>query len=129
MSAALLGLAAAHAGWASGWRWPGGSDHELAETVVGPGADLPPASAMWAVAGALGVAAGLVTAAGPGAGPVARSGVSAVAAVLLLRGTVGPVVDLAQGADARYHRLDLLIYSPLCLALGAGAAALARRAR
>ena len=44
---ALTGLAALHAAWALGWRWPGGSDRELAERVVGPGAELPQPEMIW----------------------------------------------------------------------------------
>ena len=81
------------------------------------------------MAASLGLAAGLVAAAArPGAGRVARAGTWVVAGVLLLRGGAGPITDLAGGLDDRYERLDLLLYSPLCLALGAGAALVAREA-
>lgn len=50
---ALAAIGAVHAAWALGWRWPGGDDAALAERVVGNGAELPPASATWAVAAAL----------------------------------------------------------------------------
>jgi hypothetical protein len=125
--ATLAAIAALHAAWALGWRWPGGSDRALAETVVGPGAELPPPAAAWAVSGSLALAAGLVAAAArPGAGRLVRVGAKAVAGALLLRGAAGPVGDLAGGLDGRYERLDLLLYSPLCLTLGAGAALVAR---
>lgn len=127
--AGLASIAVLHAAWALGWRWPGGSDRELAETVVGAGAELPPRVAIWAVAGALALAGGLVAAAArPGAGRLERVGAWGVAGTLLLRGAVSPVADIAGGLDARYERLDLLLYSPLCLALGAGAALVARDA-
>ena len=125
----LAAIAALHAAWALGWRWPGGSDRELAETVGGPGAELPPPAEIWEVAGALALAAAVVAAAArPRAGRLERAGTWAVAGVLLLRGAAFPVIDLAGGLDDRFERLDLLLYSPLCLALGAGAALVARGA-
>jgi hypothetical protein len=48
--------------------------------------------------------------------------------VLLARGAIGIASDLHGGVEERYQRLDLAIYSPLCLALGGGAALVARRA-
>jgi len=36
----LVALAALHAAWALGWRWPGGSDRECVETVGGSGVDI-----------------------------------------------------------------------------------------
>ncbi len=126
--AGLTAIAAVHAAWALGWRWPGGSDAALAERVVG-GTDLPSAEATWAVAAALLAAAGLVRAAGDANAPkVVRTGAWTVAGVLLARGIGGPVADLAGGLQGPYVRLDLMIYSPLCLALGAGAAAVAASA-
>lgn len=127
--AGLASIAALHAAWALGGRWPGGSDREWAETVGGPGAKLPPPAATWAVAGALALAASLVgAAAGPEPGRLVRAGSWTVATVLLVRGLAGPVTDVAGGLDDRYERLDLLLYSPLCLALGTGAALVARQA-
>jgi len=125
--ASLAALAALHAAWALGWRWPGGSDREWVETVGGPGAELPSPAEIWAVAAALAFSASFVGAAArPEAGRLARIGAGAVAGVLLIRGLVGPVTDLAGGLDDRFERLDLLLYSPLCLALGSGAALVAR---
>jgi hypothetical protein len=48
--AALSGLAALHAAWALGWRWPGGSDRAWADRVIGAGAGVPPDAASWSVA-------------------------------------------------------------------------------
>lgn len=125
----LVAIAALHAAWAIGWRWPGGSDREFAETVGGPGAELPSPAATWAVAGALTTTSSLVAAAArPEPGRLVRAGTWTVAAVLLARGLIGPVTDFAGGLDDRFERLDLLLYSPLCLALGAGAALVAREA-
>ena len=119
--AALAGIAALHAAWALGWRWPGGSDRAFADRVVGEGAGMPPEPATWAVAGVLLAAAGLVGAAGRGARAVpVRAGALGVAGVLLARGSAGLALDVAGGFGTIYQRLDTAIYSPLCLALGAG---------
>jgi hypothetical protein len=40
---------------------------------------------------------------------------------------VGLPLDLAGGLRRRYQRLDLAVYAPLCGAISAGAAAVARR--
>ena len=85
---------------------------------------MPPEPATWAVAGLLLAAAGLVGAAGRGARAVpVRAGALGVAGVLLARGSAGLALDVAGGFDTVYQRLDAAIYSPLCLALGAGALA------
>ncbi len=128
--AALAGIGAIHAAWALGWRWPGGSDQALAERVVGHGASLPSAALTWAVTGLLVVAAGAVatTAARNRASDhrLARVATWGVAGVLVFRGMVMIPLDLVGGIDTLYDRLDLTIYSPLCLALAAGASAVAR---
>lgn len=127
--AGLAAIAALHGAWALGWRWPGGSDSELAERVIGAGSELPPDWATWLVAGVLAGSAVVVrTAATAEASPFVRRLAWAVAGVLLVRGTVSIPVDLTRGFDEIYERLDLVIYSPVCLALGAGAAIVARRA-
>jgi len=125
---ALVGLAALHAAWALGWRWPGGSDRELAERVLSGGTELPPEWATWAVALALTGAAVVVRgAASTEPPPLVRRLAWGVAGVFLIRGAASPPMDLIRGSDGLYERLDLAIYSPLCLVLGAGTAALARR--
>lgn len=127
--AGLAAIAALHAAWALGWRWPGGDDRELAERMIGAGAELPPAWATAVVASALAGAAAVVRAAARSPeSPAARRLATAVAGILLLRGTVSIPIDLARGLTETYERLDITIYSPLCLALGAGAAVAARPA-
>lgn len=123
--AALTGIAALHVAWALGWRWPGGSDAAFAERVLSSGR-LPPDWATWTVAGLLTGAAGVVRAASVGSGftPV-RAGALAVAAALLARGSGGLALSLAGGLETPYERLDVKVYSPLCLALGYGTLAAA----
>jgi len=134
----LASLAGLHAAWALGWRWPGGGERELAERVLGQserdrlgGARMPPAPLTWSVAVALAAAAAIVRAAGTGPrSRTLRGAAWAVSAVFLARGAVSIPSDLIGGPDDTYQRLDLAIYSPLCLAVGAGtAAAVARTGR
>jgi hypothetical protein len=123
----LATIAALHAAWALGWRWPGGSDQALADHVVGHGAELPPDGLTWLVAALLLTGAAIVRAAA-GTRTRLRLAAWAVASVLLARGAVYVPIDLAGGLGDVYSRLDLAIYSPLCLALGAGTARLLTRA-
>jgi Protein of unknown function (DUF3995) len=126
----LAAIAAVHAAWALGWRWPGHDDESLAERVVGAGAQLPAEPLVWAVAGLLTGAAGSVAAVGAGRREqLVRSAAWSVAGVLLVRGAAYIPVDLIGGLDSEYARLDLAIYSPLSLALGLGAAIVARGPR
>ncbi|PPK94124.1 uncharacterized protein DUF3995 [Kineococcus xinjiangensis] len=129
--AVLLALAGVHAGWALGWRWPGTDDRSWADRVIG--ADVPPpsAAACWTVAAGLTAAAGAVASAASGrGGRPARLAGRLVAAAFAARGAAGPVDSLARGLDSPYRRLDVALYSPLCLAIAAGTfAAVARGAR
>ena len=129
VTAALTGLATLHAYWALGGSWPGHDDRSLAETVVGPGAALPPTPATWAVAGLLATSAAAMASTTAGRGPrvpvLAITWATGVA--LLARGGIGLPASLASGLDTRFGQLDALIYSPLCLALGAATILVARR--
>ena len=128
--AVLVALAALHAAWALGWRWPGGSDRAFAERVLGSGAtEAPPSAASWAVAvGLLGAAVIVGRTADERPSRALRLATWAVSGVFLARGALFIPVDLVRGFDGIYERLDLAIYSPLCLALGGGAAMVARNA-
>ena len=127
---ALGGLALIHAAWALGWRWPGGTDQALAERVVGAGAALPAEPLIWAVAALLGAAATVVAAVGAGRRErLLRAATWSVAGVLIARGVVSIPIDLIGGHDSIYAQLDLALYSPLCVALGIGAAIIARGPR
>ncbi len=127
--ATLTAIAGLHAAWALGWRWPGGDDRAFAERVVGYGAaEAPPAAATWAVASALlGAAAIVRTTAGGTQSRGLRRATWGVAGVFLARGAFGLSAAAIRGFDEIYERLDAAVYSPLCLALGAGTAAVARR--
>ncbi|MFJ6616299.1 DUF3995 domain-containing protein [Kitasatospora sp. NPDC091335] len=131
VAAALAATGVLHAVWAV-TPWPFGSAEEFADSVVGQGDGVPPAAACLAVAGALGAGAYLVgSEAGvlPAVGPrrLRRAGVRTVAGVLLARGVAGPVLfGRVDERSERFRRLNARYYSPLCVALGAGAAAVAR---
>lgn len=135
---ALAAVGGLHAVWARS-PWPLPDRAALAEAVAGVGPEEAPTPAMClAVAGALGAAAYLVGARSgvlPAVGPerLRRAGAGTVAGVLLARGVLGPVVFRGEGGrvgrSERFRRLNLRCYSPLCVALGAGAAAVARGGR
>ena len=126
-SAVVLGaLAVLHGIWAFS-PWPLDSRARYAEVVVGVRErDLPSTAATLGVAGLLAAAArlvlmrsGVVSSAGPAWLP--RWGVRVVAAALLLRAAAGFAVSGLGWGDApeAFRRLDLTVYSPLCLVLGA----------
>ncbi|MFG3049624.1 DUF3995 domain-containing protein [Kitasatospora sp. NPDC048239] len=136
--AAVAGVLAATGALHAVWTvtpWPARTPEEFADTVIGTGDTVPPVAACLAVAGLLGTAAYLVGAeAGvlPAAGAkrVRRAGVRTVAGVLLARGAAGPLLfgGLTERTE-RFKRLNARYYSPLCLALGAGAAVVAAAGR
>ncbi|GHH73954.1 hypothetical protein GCM10018781_39670 [Kitasatospora indigofera] len=128
VAGALAATGALHAVWAA-TPWPLRTREDFADAVVGVGVEgLPSPSACLAVAGALGAAAYLVGAragALPAAGPrwARKAGSGTVAAVLLARGAGGLLLFAGGRIERteRFRRLDRRYYSPLCLALGAGA--------
>jgi hypothetical protein len=99
------------------------------DTVVDRTGRLPPVPLTWTVAVGLVAAAGIVRAAGAGASPAVRAAGWVVSAVFLARGAVSIPADLAGGPEDAYQRLDLAIYSPLSLTLGAGTAAVLTSSR
>ena len=127
---ALGALAAFHVAWGRGSSFPFRDGDELADAVAGRRA-VPPPSACFAVAGALSVAATLVADVPRLPRHVQRIGVIGVAVVLATRGALGFAgrTDVVSpgSASARFRRLDRRVYSPLCLALAAGALSSRRR--
>ena len=127
-------LAVLHGIWAVS-PWPVDSRARYAEVVVGVDErDLPSTAATLGVAGLLALAARLVLMRGgvvPPVGPawVPRLGVRVLAAALLVRAAAGFVVSGSGWGDSpeSFRRLDLAVYSPLCLALGVAATFLAAR--
>lgn len=138
VAGALGAIGVLHAVWMR-TPWPLGSPAEFADTVVGVGVERLPTPAMCAeVAVALGAASYLVGArAGvlPAVGPrlLRTAGAGAVSGVLLARGVGGLLLFGPAGPGRRiarterFLRLDRRYYSPLCLALGTGAALVAAR--
>jgi hypothetical protein len=110
-SAALLAISGLHVAWGLGASWPQ-IDREPADPV-----------ACFAVAGLLGVAAGLVAGRPRRAPRLNRLGARAVTGVLATRGAFGMAgrTDLlASGASSeRFRAMDRRMYSPVCLALAA----------
>jgi hypothetical protein len=132
---AVLGaLSALHVAWALGSPWPAESRRELAERVFSPAevdaldGGMPPAIATWTVAGGLGAAAAVVTAAGAGVrSRRLRAATWAIAALFGARSVAYLPSDLKGGGPQNaYERLDLKLYAPLCAAVAAGTAAVAR---
>ncbi|HEY3673117.1 MAG TPA: DUF3995 domain-containing protein [Acidimicrobiia bacterium] len=120
----LFVLAGLHVAWGRGSTFPFADRDGLNDTVVGR-ASTPPPSACLAVAGALTMAGALVADVAPLPRPIQRLGVTGVAVVLASRaalGFAGRTDAVSPGsASVRFRRLDRRVYSPLCLALAAGA--------
>jgi len=128
-SAALAAAGAFHVLWAAGVTWPTADAESLARAVVGT-TSFPSAAATLVVSALLGAAALSVQARVRPLGrlgaipfPLADLGVRVVAATLFLRGSVGVVTSSigVGNPTAPYRTLDLIVYSPLCLAMAWGA--------
>ncbi|WP_433273614.1 DUF3995 domain-containing protein [Actinosynnema sp. CS-041913] len=124
----LAAVGALHVVWMFS-PWPLRTREEFASRVVGVPADRLPSPGLTAVpALLLALAAYLVVGradlvAVPGPEWPAVVGTAGVAAVLLLRGVGGLVASA--GKKTEFARLDLRIYSPLCIALSAATASVA----
>jgi Protein of unknown function (DUF3995) len=138
-TAATLGIIGAlHAAWAAGSSFPASDKTALARAVVG-GTTFPDATSSAVVAVLLAVSTALVAArsdpqstlgkAVPG--QLAWAGTVTTAGVLGLRGVAGFVASTFHVIDTtrEFRRLDLLAYSPLCIALALGALAVVRPSR
>ncbi|HYP47366.1 MAG TPA: DUF3995 domain-containing protein [Thermoleophilaceae bacterium] len=130
-SAGLLAIAGLHALWATGSPWPLRDSRELADKVAGRPGDFHSPAECLAVSGLLVTASALVAGAPRGSPRLSRIGAAGVIAVLTTRGALGLAgrTDvLAPGASSeRFRRIDRRVYSPLCLALAAGALPALRR--
>ncbi len=135
-AATFVAIAALHGYWAMGGFWPGHDPESLARTVVGgqPGMRFPGPSACWAVAAVLVAGAVVVLAAGgvlalPVPAPIARGAAGVGALALLLRGLEGFVDERLRPdtAGSPFARLNVRLYSPLCLALAIATAVAAWR--
>lgn len=126
-------VAVLHAYWAFGGRWPGHDELSLARTVVGSkGVTTMPARGPTLVVALLIFVAGVLALAPVGVSPIVLPpmlqtlAIAALAVVFLARGAIGftPLFRRLQ-AEEPFATLDRRLYSPLCLALGAGFAVLA----
>lgn len=132
LSGVLFALAAIHIYWAFGGKWPGSTEQELVDTVVGVGDKMPSTALCLVVAIGLGLM-GLMPLIASGImddRPLAQMGLATalpwllagIAAIFLLRGlaTVAAkfVPDLAKNRAARFVELDARFYGPLCLFIG-----------
>jgi hypothetical protein len=122
----FVSIAAVHAYWAMGGLWPGTDTDSLHRMVVGgaPGRFSPGPAATWIVAALL-LGAALTVLGGAGLVPLPvprpwlRTAALVGAAVLLIRGLQG-FVDTRMRPDTAggpFARLNVWIYSPLCLVL------------
>jgi hypothetical protein len=122
-AATLAAIAGLHVAWGRGSPFPFSDRDQLADAVVGT-RRVPSPSACYAVAGALGAAAGLVQGVPTLPHELRRLGLLGVAGVLGLRGVLGLAgrTDLVSpGSDSgRFRRLDRRLYAPLCVALALG---------
>jgi hypothetical protein len=132
LTVVLVAVAALHAWWGIGGRWPGHDERSLAGLVVGGTRSMPGPVACMLVASGLLAAAGLVALEaklisidfGFPALWLVQSGFWIACAVFALRGLAGfipPIFAYARGTP--FARLNLLYYSPLCLLIAAGFAA------
>ena len=120
----LAGIGVLHVAWGLGSSFPFRDRAALADTVVGNDA-VPGRRASLAVAGLLGLAAGLVADVLPVPPTLRRVGVVGVATVLASRaafGFAGRTERLVAGSNStRFVTADRRVFSPLCAALAAGA--------
>jgi hypothetical protein len=119
----LAGIGVLHVAWGFGSSFPFRDRAALADTVVGNDA-VPGRGASLAVAGLLGLAAGLVADVLPVPPPLRRLGVAGVATALASRaafGFAGRTERLVAGSNSpTFVAADRHIYSPLCAALAVG---------
>jgi hypothetical protein len=123
-AATLVAIAGLHVLWGRGSTFPFADRDGLNDAVIGR-TSTPSPGACFAVAGALTAAAGLVADVPRLPRGLQRVGVIGVALVLAVRaalGFSGRTDAVSPGsASPRFRRLDRRLYSPLCLALAAGA--------
>ena len=139
VAAAFAAIALIHVYWAFGGSL--GSEAAVPRAAVASGTDpkaprppafVPTRAGTLAVAAALAIVAVLVAVQAGWFGPSLQHGalravIGVVAAVMLLRavGDFRLVGFFKRATDSRFARLDTWFYSPLCVALGAGLAAVA----
>ena len=128
----LVTLAALHAWWGVGGRWPGHDERSLVELVIGLARSMPAHVGCMLVASALFATAGLVALYGKVI-PVdfgvqgerfVQTAFWIACAVFALRGLAGFIPPIfAYARSTPFATLNRLYYSPLCLLIAAGFAA------
>jgi Protein of unknown function (DUF3995) len=124
----MAAIALLHGYWAAGGLWPGRSRAELAAIVVGRPrmTDMPPFAMSATVTVFLAGIAAWPFLIGPFvartiAPQLAVAGNLVLAAIFLLRGLAGYTPAMASRHSAEpFARYNRILYSPLCLILGAG---------
>ena len=124
-SVVLGGLGVLHVAWGRGSTFPFTSRDELNDAVIGS-ARPPSRGACYSIAALLAIGASSVASSALGASGLVRWAAGGVAMVLGSRGALGlagrtDIVSRDSTSD-RFRRLDRRAFSPLCLALAAGAA-------
>jgi hypothetical protein len=119
----LAAVALLHVAWGLGSAFPFRSRRQLADAVIGSPL-VPPASACFAVAGALATGAALVTDVIPVRPRLRRAALVGMAGVFAARGVLGfwgktAMVSPGSRSD-RFVRLDRRIYAPVCLGVSIG---------
>jgi hypothetical protein len=134
----LVALAALHAYWGLGGRWPGHDEHSLVELVVGRtramrmprfGASMLVAAALFCAAMLAALQSNLIPVdLGAPAQRLAQIGVWTVFGVFALRGLAGFIPSIfAYAQSTPFAKLNRVIYSPLCLLIAAGFATIGLR--
>jgi len=123
LTSVLLAIAGAHAYWGVGGIWPARSAAVLARTVIGDGRSrMPPPWSCFVVAGLLAVVGALpwVMLRWPQDHLVLVVTI-VVSAVFFIRGSAGYSPRWRSRFSAEpFAKLDMQLYSPLCMALAAG---------
>jgi hypothetical protein len=124
-SLALVSLSALHLSWAAGFTWPASDETRLAESVAGL-RQMPSTMTCVVVGGGLGFAAAAVAGLG-GSDRSARVLRSGIALGFIIRGVAGVTGKtnrlVSWQPSSHFITLDRRYYGPLCLMIGAAAAA------
>ncbi|MFI6977440.1 DUF3995 domain-containing protein [Embleya sp. NPDC050154] len=127
VAALLTADALLHAFWAAGPTWPADSTEALSQGLLNADVPFTP-RVLLPLCALLGTGAvGVYAHSRDRGGRTTALITAAVAAGLAVRATVGVVWALGIGTDpgSTFHRLNLIVYTPVCVAFGYAAARLA----
>ncbi|WP_432186083.1 DUF3995 domain-containing protein [Streptomyces sp. Tue6028] len=128
LATVLTADALLHLFWATGSTWPATDEKSLSHAVLGIEAPFTP-PVLLPLAALLLTASGIVVAQSVRPGRLLRLGTLAVAAGLSLRALAGVHWVFAQDSGTVFHRLNLVVYTPLCAVLCVAALHVARHRR